>query len=114
MVKFIEIPFEYTALHFWNDAPKEYEWLKSPHAHNFKSTITLEVTQVNRELSFEEVKDWLSTNVIPRFQSSVTEMSCEMMADWIMLRAIEKYRRFVQVRVSEDGGPAAIVSGDRL
>jgi len=107
----ITIPFEYYAKHQWLDAPDKYKHLRDLHEHLFKCSATLEVNKKDRELSFEEVRDFLNAHICPCFDRQSTTSSCEMMASLILDRIRKEYpNRRLSVMVSEDGGPYATAS----
>jgi len=93
--------------HYWIDAPIEVLFLRNEHRHEFHTTVQIEVGHDDRELEFFMVKRWLDQH-LPK--GSMAWQSCEMMAQRILIRLIEKYgERKYKIEVSEDGENSALV-----
>lgn len=95
-------------IHCYPNAPKEVEFLKSPHRHMFHIEAEIQVFHDDRELEFIIVKrdldNWLQLNVDYK--------SCEMIAKDILDYLHSRWDcsdRYTRVDVFEDGENGARV-----
>ena len=94
----ITVRTQFEGLHYWKDAPDEVAFLRNLHRHVFKVEVCLDVAHDNRDLEFFMVKSRLDqsferlgcryNNALP-FLRNLGQMSCEMIASWIMKNAHE-------------------------
>lgn len=95
-------------IHCYPNAPKEVEFLKSPHRHMFHIEAEIQVFHDDRELEFIIVKrdldNWLHLNVDYK--------SCEMIAKDVLAYLHSRWdcsARYTRVDVFEDGENGARV-----
>jgi len=99
----------FPAFHCWHDAPKEYEYLKSRHRHEFHVTVKIRVEHDDRDVEFIEAKDMLNEILHENYANTNMDFSCEMICK--ELHADLTFMKFnvVYVRVMEDGENGAEV-----
>lgn len=97
-MRFIIVTWEFEGFHAFPNAPIDVAFLRNEHRHLFKCRAEIEVTHLDRELEFIQVKRFLSTIGQP------CQGSCEMMAKSFYEVISEAYGdRRVRVEVWEDG-----------
>ncbi len=111
MKRFIRIKTQFEFVHCWKQAPKEVEFLRYPHRHDFFVNCEIEVFHNDRELEFFMVLHRLEYHIkaviIPNCDITT---SCEQFAEQILNYLIETYgKRKIKVEVSEDKKSSAIV-----
>lgn len=99
----IFIKTRFAGLHRWADAPKEVDYLKAFHRHNFYVKVFFEVEHDDRDLEFFITKAKLD-NYIDAVINKADCGSCEMIA-----RLIADFdHRITKVEVSEDDDNGAL------
>lgn len=88
-------------IHQYDSAPGEVWFLKYPHRHIAHIKVSIQVFDDDREIEFIMLKRWLDNSL--DFED-VTGVSCESIADDILVLVQSKYgaSREVKVEVSED------------
>lgn len=110
MKTYIEVQWQFEALHRWPDAPHPVEYLRNLHRHVFYCRARVEVFHNERELEFIMLKHRLQAR---RFRESEVD-SCETMAHRIVAYLNETYPgRKMTVSVSEDNENSAIVTNEK-
>jgi len=122
--------------HRWENAPDKCAYLRNWHRHLFKISVTIEITNNDRELEFHEmqklVNHIIDTNYIPEYEDHTFSFSwesfyddtgqgrdedvfvinsCEDFAEWLGKRLYElfEHKRGITVSVSEDGENSGMV-----
>ena len=111
MKTFIKIKTQFEFIHCWKEAPKEVEFLRAPHRHDFLVTCQIEVLHNNRELEFFIVLHNLENYINSVLVKSDVTTSCEQFAVMIFEFLSKTYgnNRKIIVEVSEDGKSSAVV-----
>jgi hypothetical protein len=103
--RWILVRTEFEGVHHWPDAPEIVSFLRHPHRHLFKLEVRFCVLHPDREMEFfimkNEVKSYLEELRV--FLIHNPEMSCEAMAEWMLLKAKNNGYYCDRVVVSEDG-----------
>jgi len=109
------VKFTSERFHRWPDAPEDalHAHLRSEHRHLFHVEVSVEVTETERQVSFESLR----AQAIDAFDEVVplrSEMSCELMALLLAQSlAIESSLPVACVTVSEDNeAGASVLLGD--
>jgi 6-pyruvoyl-tetrahydropterin synthase len=111
-MKTILVKTMFEALHQYKDAPKNVEFLKHPHRHQFHVEVEITVEHGDRELEFFTVKHILDDYVLDaalfiQSYKNVIALSCEDMAERIADELATRLKidrfRIRYVEVSEDG-----------
>lgn len=109
------VKFTDERFHQWPDAPEDelHGHLRALHRHLFHVEVAVEVTDTERQVSFETLRD-VSRDAFDAFVPMRSEMSCETMALLVAQHLAEVLRYdVVCVTVSEDGeSGASILLGD--
>lgn len=108
MLRSITCNTSFEGIHCWPDAPEEVKYLRDPHRHIFKVTVTIDVKHNDREIEFIMVKHhvdrWIRLQCdfrgIYRMGSNSCEDTAELIIQWIESRWPH---RKVSVSVFEDG-----------
>ena len=109
----IFVPFQFWAHHRWKDAPENLDYLREYHRHLFICRVELEVNQLDREISFEDVQIYLDHHVLGQYRDRLLEYSCETIADKLIHSFHTRFgARWYSVMVSEDGINGAVVEKD--
>lgn len=81
----------------------DVSFLGYPHRHIFHFKVSIEVFHNDREIEFIQFKRWLESLYASELLD-LNHRSCEMIADELYLKIIERYPgREVQIEVAEDG-----------
>lgn len=109
MEKFIRVRSEFTAFHYWKDAPDSVAFLRNVHRHIFKVEVTLPVGGP-REYEFFTVKSDLES-VIKPIKNKTFPYSCEELASTIATEMVGLGydSAGLKVAVSEDGESDGII-----
>lgn len=114
MEKFIKSSIAVPGYHNWKKAPEIVNFLKDLHRHLFKLTVTVEVTDSDREVEFFCLQNDIQTALINTYSIiysgfDFTGNSCENIAETIAnyLKGL-KYNIY-EVEVSEDGESSGII-----
>ena len=94
----------FIGFHYWEGAPEEVEYLRSPHRHLFKVVLEVPVSHDNRQTEFHQLKSQLDTFLQDSFTAHVVPYSCEQIAKQVQLVFGAS-----SVSVSEDGECGATV-----
>ena len=94
---------EFEGWHYWPGAPQGHEYLAEKHRHIFKVRLELEVTDLNRETEFIQLKRKLLVWCVNTFGLDTTTFSCEQMCEQIAVWARDYNLDPYSVTVSEDG-----------
>jgi len=105
----LQIKAGFVAYHYWNNAPKEVAFLRSPHRHLFSVICMLPVLGDNRELEFFMIQRDLIRYLRHKYELKTFGKSCEIFAKEIKKYLDAKYKRPCSVGVYEDGENGAIV-----
>lgn len=107
MKTLVRVSFHREGIHSWADAPEAQSWLRFPHLHEFKVTVSIQVFGLDRELEFYAVRDRLTE----RFAEQVAQGgACEQMALSLLDFVHRTYPgRWASVTVAEDENFAATV-----
>lgn len=109
MKTFVKLDFDVIGFHQYEKAPKEVEFLKYNHRHDFNIKVKYQVINLDREkeifIQTEEIKDYLHSAYGNPCQFN--NMSCEMIAKEILQYG--EIDGMVSVEVLEDGKGGAIV-----
>lgn len=108
---FIKVKSQFEWFHKYKNAPKEVEFLRNLHRHNFGIIVKIEVNDLDRELEYFLVKREID-KIIQKFKKdSKQEESCETMAEYILDFLELKYKnRPIEVEVNEDGDCGSIIN----
>ena len=89
-------------LHCYKNAPEQVSYLRNMHRHLLHIEITLQVYEVDREIEFYMLKDYVDDKLC--MHTFNENASCEEVAAYIMKCITDKYgeNRFRQVKVQED------------
>lgn len=103
MKQFIKIPFAFSALHKWENAPEHLKYLRNEHKHNFQGYVLIQVFSSDREISFEDAKECIDT-VVESFEGKTFTYSCEQFAK-IIFEMIKDFfsGREIRIELTEDG-----------
>jgi hypothetical protein len=123
--------FRLEGFHNWPDAPGMVSFLRDNHRHEFHFTISVEVTDMNREIEFITMKNHIISLIHGMYSHDISSAiifehrSCEMIANEILnkMESIDLYKilftdeetgavakRQIIVEVSEDGENGGIVT----
>ena len=109
MKVFIKTTFE--ALHRWKDAPKQQSYLRNVHRHIFHVRLEIDVTHVERDIEFIQLKNEVNELISEiKNDSNSVEYSCETYGALISHGIWAQYKRAVTCEVSEDDENGAIIS----
>lgn len=89
----------------------EYDvsFLGYPHRHLFYFKVWISVEHADREIEFFQCKRWLE-NLYNQGTLQLDYKSCEMMADELHEKIIQKYpNREIWIEISEDGENGAFI-----
>jgi hypothetical protein len=105
----------FIGFHRWLDAPKEFEFLRHFHRHEFHVQLTVKVEELNRQIEFLKLKDELDAAIAFHFTKvdrwRYFEDSCEQIADKLCKQFQERLQiQSISCEVSEDGENGAIVN----
>lgn len=103
------LDFDIVGFHLYPDAPKQVEFLKNKHRHNFRIKVGFEVTDANREkeIFIEEDKIKFALNEWYGSPMQLENMSCEMLAEEILTHIKDDGGIFVEVLEDGRGGGRA-------
>lgn len=106
MRKEVIIKLDVEGFHYYNNAPKKVSFLRENHRHTFKITAAYKVSHNNREkeifIQREELRDYLTESY--GSPCLFREMSCEMIAEDILLHCKEDGMIWCEVWEEETGG----------
>ncbi len=114
----IQVLTSFVGVHFWKEAPDEVAFLRNPHRHVFKVSVSCAVSHDDRELEFFMVRQRIDTFIKGTFNTYHTNMpdilylgpaSCEMIARMVQQMLADVYSRQFSVIVREDDENAGIV-----
>lgn len=108
MNTWIIVKSEFIAQHRWKDAPQKVAFLRNYHRHIFKVELYLRVKKLNRELEFFLVKEELDNFLEANWAGKRLEMSCEMIAEKLLMCFEDIYKTKAKVSVFEDGENGAL------
>lgn len=110
MKSYIIVRTQIEGIHYYADAPQEVYFLKYPHRHMVHVELEIQVYHGGRELEFIMVQRWLN-KFLQKLNLMDTPMSCEMIAEKIILEAQSKYGRDREItcKVFEDNENGAKV-----
>jgi 6-pyruvoyl-tetrahydropterin synthase len=109
---FAIIRTRFTALHRWEDAPDDVDFLRDPHRHEFHVEVKIQQFHNDRDVEYIMAKRAIDTYIRNTFDGrDLGEKSCEMMAENIISLCNKKWGedRFYEVEVTEDGENGALV-----
>ena len=105
----IFVTFEKEGIHCYPNAPAGVEFLRSPHRHIFRFSVTVSVTHNDRDIEFILFKRELE-NLYKGDTLQIDSKSCEMLAEELIEYIKKNYPgRNSTVEVSEDGENGAIL-----
>jgi len=102
--KQIVVKVQFVGFHRYRDAPEEVKFLREWHRHIFFVEAYFQ-EENSRELEFFMVKRELEKYVTTRFRDKYFELSCEDIAEDILMH----YKPAKEVRVYEDNENGAVV-----
>jgi elongation factor P hydroxylase len=105
----IWITTKFVALHYWKNAPDEVAYLRQPHRHQFHVRVTADVSHNDRDVEFFQFKKEVEDYVKRHLDKTLSERSCEMMANELLLHLLNVGYSVHSVEVSEDGENGAVV-----
>jgi hypothetical protein len=136
--RFIKVNFEVPGFHAWPSAPTHRSYLRKPHRHLFKVTVTIEVKHGDRAIEFHDLLDfcfkWFTSRCVALYPTpfemnrvgqgeAMLSRSCETMAEILLDRLVESddegtplfwpQARSASVEVSEDGECSGLVTWRR-
>ena len=104
----IEVRVSVLGWHHWLGAPPEFEFLKISHMHEFRISVSLEVSHDDRQIEFLTARETLLAAMFAAWKNKTAAsldfgpMSCEMIAERISSLAEQCFDVIpVSVRVSE-------------
>lgn len=116
MTVWAKVTTRFEGIHNYPAAPKQVEFLKHPHRHEFHVTLYVEQFHNDRDVEYILCKRWLNTFLKAyTAEGELQARSCEMMAldigkaaqtAWL---AHEGTHRKLMVEVTEDGENGALV-----
>lgn len=109
---FAKVETRFQALHRWEAAPEEVEFLQDPHRHEFHVEVQIQQFHNDRDVEYIMAKRAIDTYIRNTFDGrDLGEKSCEMMAENIISLCKNKWGedRKYSVKVTEDGENGAIV-----
>jgi len=74
---YIEVSINVLAYHSWEKAPDHRIYLRPSHQHNFKITARCGIVELDRQIEFHDLRDFL---VKSSPENSFDSMSCEQIA----------------------------------
>tara|TARA_R110000772_G_scaffold53171_2_gene121718 strand:- start:4554 stop:4907 length:354 start_codon:yes stop_codon:yes gene_type:complete len=97
------LDFELVGFHYYEQAPKQVEFLKHNHRHNFQFRLGYNVNDLDREIEIFITEDFIKQYLTESYGSPLNfeQMSCEMIANELLEFAHED--GCVWVEVFEDG-----------
>jgi hypothetical protein len=98
------ITTEFEGFHRWKDAPAAVEFLRNCHRHIFKVKLAVQVTGLDRQIEFIQLKSRVNLFIASEFMGTCLSLSCEQIAE----KLLNKFEA-IEVRVSEDGENGATV-----
>lgn len=118
----IEVVTTFEGIHCWPDAPDQVAFLRYPHRHLFKVSLTLQVSSDDRELEFFIIKHGLDAYIRSSFQCyhptmpnlfQLGPMSCEMLAKEFVSWAKHSLKvSYAACKVQEDEENSALFIGN--
>lgn len=103
---YITVRNQFDAIHKYENAPDEVDYLRNPHRHTFYITSKIQTFHEDRELEFYMVKDFIHEQIPALFDALNEKMSCENIASFIVECLTQKYCteqfREMEISVSED------------
>lgn len=116
---FAEVQTTFRGIHRWDAAPKEVDFLRRPHRHEFHVTVMVEQFHDDRDIEYimfkRALNRWLDEYGpdIGEYKD-LGENSCEMIAtdifdDFIADEVEDVDKREIEVHVLEDGENGAVV-----
>lgn len=108
-----KVSLRFEALHRWDEAFEEVEFLQNPHRHEFHVTVQVEQRHDDRDVEYIDLKrslqNWVD-HYVPK-DKDLGQMSCEMIAKDVLNQLSEWYGqgRDYRVEVTEDGENGALV-----
>lgn len=111
-MKYIKVKNNFVGFHQWEDAPKEYGFLRNLHRHVFYVETKISVSENDRELEFFDVADRIAFHIDnTKRMSHINKWSCEDYGEYILDQLEVDYpKRRIEVEVSEDGENSGIVN----
>lgn len=107
---YVTVQFRFEGIHCYPEAPDEVKFLRNPHRHEFRATVSLEVMHDNRDIEFIMLKRELQ-QVVQENDKDKVYRSCEMMArDIVKYLNVNYPGRLCKVTISEDGENSATVN----
>ena len=110
---YIRVTDRFEDFHKYDEAPDEVDFLRLLHRHLFYVNVCIQVNEDDREIEFFMFKKQLAifiSHLMNDLELGGHKMSCEMMADYLAKKIMEKYpQRNLSVEVSEDGENSGIV-----
>lgn len=110
---YIQVKFQLDGIHHYPLASGKYALLSNPHRHVFHFRVRVSVNHSDREIEFLAFKDELINYIstFSPFQSNVSTMSCEQLAEGIISYIKGSYPgRAIECEVSEDDENSAIIT----
>lgn len=110
--RYIKVKTSAEFIHQYTNAPDEVRFLSYPHRHMLQIEAIIEVFTDDRELEFILVKRTLNEILDGLRLTTVSDRSCEMIAQCILTKLRIKYgtNRNYQIEVSEDGENSAVLA----
>lgn len=100
---------QFEAFHRWKDAPEGVAFLRHYHRHVFKVRVGVAVGHNDRAVEFFQLKEQLDEYLHVHWRGSMTDHSCEAMAQDIVGYLQSQSLSVLYVSVSEDGENGAVV-----
>lgn len=102
----IFVRFQVPGFHCWPEPTPERAYLGQRHRHLFHVEVRIKVAHDDREVEFHDLLDF-AREALPG--GELGAQSCEMLARALGAKVAARYRRAVEVSVSEDGEVGAVV-----
>ena len=106
----VVVVFSIPGLHYWAEAPKQTDYLRNPHRHQFGIEASFAVSDNNRQVEYFDIEEQIMAWLREMYWDGMRKlyyfgaMSCEQIA-----QAIQAQFKCTEVRVSEDGGHYSMV-----
>jgi hypothetical protein len=113
ITKQIYVTTSFAGHHCWPEAPDEVSFLRTLHRHKFGVVVFASVDHADRQIEFfmfqNRVNTLLGAVLLPTLRKN-PHMSCEMMAELILLSLRKEGFNVTCVHVNEDGENGGIVN----
>jgi len=112
LLTWAKVSLRFEALHQWDAAPNDVEFLQDSHRHEFHVTVHIQQFHDDRDVEYIMLKRWLKNWLDLNYEKQdLGQMSCEMMCKEILDELEQKHgsKRQYKVEVTEDGENGAVV-----